>query len=60
MRRSGSYVCPDSPSQGVTHMHISYDNFEHILLENIVVITLSKRKHSKKESAYTDDSVLHV
>jgi hypothetical protein len=60
MRRSRSYVRSDSPSQAVTHMHISYDNFEHILLEKIVIITLSKRNHSKKESAYTDDSLLRV
>jgi hypothetical protein len=53
-------VCSDSPLQEVTHMHISYDNFENILSENIVIITLSIRNHSKKESAYTDDSVLRV
>ena len=51
MRSSGYYVCSDSPSHGVTHMHISYDNFEHILLENLVIITLSIINHSRKESA---------
>ena len=41
-------------------MRISYDNFEELLLGNIVIITLSKITHSRKESAYTDGSVLHV
>jgi len=31
-----------------------------ILLENIVIITLSKRNLSRKESVYRDDSVLGV
>ena len=53
-------MCSDSPSQEVTHMHISYDNFENIILENVFIITLSKRNHSRKESAYVDDSVLRV
>jgi small nuclear ribonucleoprotein (snRNP)-like protein len=41
-------------------MHISYDNFENIILENVFIITLSKRNHLRKESAYVDDSVLRV